>query len=68
MGKLWVECLAPVDLWEVDLKDELYLGFKMDHTQTDRHTDTQTDIPITGTAAPEGRLFKNNYSSIWPDS
>ena len=23
------ECMAPVDLWEVDLKDELYLGFKM---------------------------------------
>ena len=28
MGKLCLECLAPVDLWEVDLKDELYLGFK----------------------------------------
>ena len=25
---MWVECLAPVDLWEVDLNNELYSGFK----------------------------------------
>ena len=35
-----VECLAPVDLLEVDLKDKLYLEFKMG----DGQTHTQTDI------------------------
>ena len=28
----YCECLAPDDLWEVDLKDELYFGIKMGHT------------------------------------
>ena len=29
------ECLAPVDLWKVDLKDKLYSGFKKCDTNAD---------------------------------
>ena len=43
---VWVECLAPVDLWEVDLKDELQLELKVSgHVVFHKllgHTDTHT--------------------------
>ena len=59
---MWVECLSPVDLWEVDLKDELYLGFKKCDTNKDRKTERlETSQIVDSALRSKGRVKIAGY-------